>query len=329
MLYRIDRNSKTPICWQIYRQLSVRITRGELSCGSRLPKEKDWLKTFGVSRGTVQQAYEMLRQDGLVNIRQGSGTYVTAEENWRPDYVLNQIFDRLNSIEGFSLAEIYQICIQKLGLVNQFYRPLRIAWIDCTREMLYSTAQQIREHIHVNIDSFVLLDVLENPSIVNGKYDLVVTTENHRAALKEVINAKESIVSIRPSIANECGILIAKIPPHVPIWAFCETESYCRYVQRLMDQFEKKNPLRFFFYHNEDLKSFDASATQSALIVPHDIALLADSQLMSRINHYRAAGGLCIPLQYVIDKGSLLLLGEKVQWLSNLKWNRGGDTGGG
>ena len=325
MLYRIDRNSKTPICWQIYGQLAVQITRGDFPCGFRLPTEKDWLKAFGVSKGTVRQAYNMLQRDGLVDVRQGSGTYVTAAGNRRVEETLSQIFDRLTSAEGYTLAEIYQICTQELGMANQFNRPVRIAWIDCTREMLYSTAQQIREHIPVSIDSFVLSDILKSPVLVNGRYDLIVTTENHKAAVKGVASGQENIVSIRPSIANECGILIAKIPPHIPIWVFCESDSYCQYVCRLMEQFEKKNPLRFFFYHDEGVEAFDAPADQSALIVPHDIALLADPRLMNRINQYRGAGGPFIPLQYVIDKGSLLMLSEKVQRLSRMKQESGGD----
>jgi DNA-binding GntR family transcriptional regulator len=63
-----------------YRQLAAvlrdRIRNGELPPGRRMPSEKDLHDEFGLARETVRRAMAVLRQEGLIEIRQGHGTFV-------------------------------------------------------------------------------------------------------------------------------------------------------------------------------------------------------------------------------------------------------------
>ncbi|MCC6424444.1 MAG: GntR family transcriptional regulator [Phycisphaerales bacterium] len=52
------------------------IQRGEYPLGKRIPTEKILADRMGISRNTVREALASLVQDGLLNRRQGSGTYV-------------------------------------------------------------------------------------------------------------------------------------------------------------------------------------------------------------------------------------------------------------
>ncbi|HEX4088902.1 MAG TPA: PLP-dependent aminotransferase family protein [Trebonia sp.] len=62
----------------LYRLLAARIGRladtGELPPGIRLPPERTLAATLAVSRNTVALAYQVLRDDGMAESRQGSGT---------------------------------------------------------------------------------------------------------------------------------------------------------------------------------------------------------------------------------------------------------------
>ena len=53
-----------------------RVVRGELKPGDRLPNERELALAYGVSRNVVREAVRALVKDGLVEVRQGSGTYV-------------------------------------------------------------------------------------------------------------------------------------------------------------------------------------------------------------------------------------------------------------
>ena len=56
-----------------------RIARGHWPKDTRLPAAEALAAEFGVSRLTVRQAIDVLAREGLVEARQGSGTYVTAQ----------------------------------------------------------------------------------------------------------------------------------------------------------------------------------------------------------------------------------------------------------
>ncbi|WP_353815968.1 FadR/GntR family transcriptional regulator [Agromyces sp. SYSU T00266] len=54
------------------------LTRGELKPGSRLPIEKDLAAMLNVSRGSLREGVRALATLGVLETRQGDGTYVTA-----------------------------------------------------------------------------------------------------------------------------------------------------------------------------------------------------------------------------------------------------------
>src|SRR5918994_2109476 len=54
------------------------LTRGELQPGSRLPVEKDLAAQLGVSRGSLREGVRALATLGVLETRQGDGTYVTS-----------------------------------------------------------------------------------------------------------------------------------------------------------------------------------------------------------------------------------------------------------
>ncbi|GAA1654693.1 FadR/GntR family transcriptional regulator [Catellatospora bangladeshensis] len=63
---------------QVIEQLRTQIATGEWPVGSRIPTEPDLVAALGVGRNTVREAVRALVHAGVLECRQGSGTYVTA-----------------------------------------------------------------------------------------------------------------------------------------------------------------------------------------------------------------------------------------------------------
>ncbi|MEW2395113.1 FadR/GntR family transcriptional regulator [Streptomyces sp. NPDC046862] len=63
---------------QVIAALRNQITSGEWPIGSRIPTEPELVEQLGVARNTVREAVRALAHNGLLDIRQGSGTYVVA-----------------------------------------------------------------------------------------------------------------------------------------------------------------------------------------------------------------------------------------------------------
>jgi DNA-binding FadR family transcriptional regulator len=65
---------------QIAQKLASAIASGEYEVGQRLPSERELAQSFSVSRPTVREAIIALELDDLVEVRIGSGVYVTHRE---------------------------------------------------------------------------------------------------------------------------------------------------------------------------------------------------------------------------------------------------------
>src|SRR5215217_2050530 len=61
---------------QVVRRLSADIAAGRLAPGERLPSERDLARALGVGRASVREALAALANQGLVETRPGSGSFV-------------------------------------------------------------------------------------------------------------------------------------------------------------------------------------------------------------------------------------------------------------
>lgn len=76
MFERIDPRSSTPIYAQIAARIRVAVAAGELKTGDGLPSVRSLAMRLRVNPATVVQAYRELEVEGLVEMLQGSGTFV-------------------------------------------------------------------------------------------------------------------------------------------------------------------------------------------------------------------------------------------------------------
>jgi len=70
--------ARLPKYLRIHAELRDRISSGRWPAGSALPAQRDLADEFGVSIMTLRQALQLLADDGLIDTRHGSGTYVAA-----------------------------------------------------------------------------------------------------------------------------------------------------------------------------------------------------------------------------------------------------------
>lgn len=100
---------------QVVRQICDAIREGRLVPGQRLPAERELGESFGVGRGVVREAIKVLDAMGLVEARQGSGTYVCPEPlpsvhrslllSVQPEeHSLARLFEFRRGLEGLAAA---------------------------------------------------------------------------------------------------------------------------------------------------------------------------------------------------------------------------------
>ncbi len=77
LVFRPAPDGKPLAAW-LYEELRAAILDGRLKPGTRLPSSRDLAMQHGVARGTVIAAFEPLLEEGYLESRQGSGSYVAA-----------------------------------------------------------------------------------------------------------------------------------------------------------------------------------------------------------------------------------------------------------
>ena len=77
MEFRVDRSSGVAPYRQLVQQVTEALRLGWLHPGAQLPVVRQVVASSGVNANTVLKAYRELELRGLVEVRQGSGTFVT------------------------------------------------------------------------------------------------------------------------------------------------------------------------------------------------------------------------------------------------------------
>jgi GntR family transcriptional regulator len=77
MLLRIDPASVAPLFEQLAASVRSDASRGVIRAGDRLPAARAVAESLDVNVHTVLRAYQVLRDEGLVDLRRGRGAVIT------------------------------------------------------------------------------------------------------------------------------------------------------------------------------------------------------------------------------------------------------------
>ena len=76
MQFTLNRRSTVPMYRQLAAELREQIVSGAMAEGYRLPPERELASRLEVNRTTVLQAYQQLKDEGLIASKVGKGTFV-------------------------------------------------------------------------------------------------------------------------------------------------------------------------------------------------------------------------------------------------------------
>ena len=77
MLIRVDPGSTVPLFEQLAAAVRAEVVRGALTAGERLPSARELAGSLELNVHTVLHAYQVLRDEGLIDLRRGRGAVVT------------------------------------------------------------------------------------------------------------------------------------------------------------------------------------------------------------------------------------------------------------
>ncbi|WP_329458496.1 FadR/GntR family transcriptional regulator [Streptomyces sp. NBC_01497] len=151
---------------QVIAQLRNQITSGEWPVGSRVPTEPELAQQLGVARNTVREAVRALAHTGLLDIRQGSGTYVVATSELAG--VMHRRFAGADPDHVTELRATLESSAARLAAERRTDRDLRQLDVLLDR--------RARAWQAVDLDGFVAADTALHLAVVSAAHNDVLTT---------------------------------------------------------------------------------------------------------------------------------------------------------
>ncbi len=151
---------------QVINQLRTQITSGAWPVGSRIPTEPELVERLGVARNTVREAIRALAHNGLLDIRQGSGTYVAATSELAG--VMHRRFADADPGDIAELRSALEAAAARLAARRRTERDLRqLEALLGRRESAWASGQ---------VETFVEADATFHMAVVQASHNEVLTT---------------------------------------------------------------------------------------------------------------------------------------------------------
>lgn len=173
---------RTGLVDQVIEQLHGSVASGEWPVGSRIPAEPELVDALGVGRNTLREAIRALAHSGILEVRQGDGTYVRAT---------TEVSGALRRLCGSQLREVLQVrrCLEVEGA-----RLAAVARTDEDLAELRALLQRRNAFQQQNkYEEFVRADTELHFAVVRSSHNTVLT-ELYRG-ITEVIMASVATTS--------------------------------------------------------------------------------------------------------------------------------------
>ena len=116
MIFRVDPASGQPLYLQLMEQVRHAVETGVLQDGDVMPSIRALAEELVISHNTVAKAYLELQHEGLLELRHGSGAYISAPRSakarssklLKAQQRVREVVDELND-DGFAADEIRRL----------------------------------------------------------------------------------------------------------------------------------------------------------------------------------------------------------------------------
>lgn len=206
----------------IARALLDRIFSGQLKPGSRMPSERELADAFGTGRGPVREALKSLGLLGLLEVRQGDGTYLREAHA----EVLPRVIEwglLVGEQRTFDLVEARQ-------LIEVDIAPLAARRRDAAD--LRAIRAQLRAMERAKTpEAFVEADV---------GFHLKVAAASHNTILSNLLSGIQALLKVWIGrVIEAAGDTRASYEPHVPIYEAIERQDPDRAAAAMQEHMEE------------------------------------------------------------------------------------------
>ena len=184
-------------------QLNQLIVDGVIKPGQRFPSERELAEQCGVSRPTIREAMIALELSGVIEIRTGSGIYVTEQKIAKQPELLDQGIGPFEILEIRYIIEAEACALAAARITEQQLQALREALQEMTEEEKQAdSSEKADQKFHS-----IIAQACQNSAIaaiVNWLWEL-----RNESQLSTAFLARIRQEGVHPSISDHRKILQA------------------------------------------------------------------------------------------------------------------------
>lgn len=299
-----------PIYLQVKAHILEKINTGYYHSGAKLPTEREFASQLGISRNTVSAAYKELLLEGVLEARQGRGTFVADKAGEhdvpgnfgsRRERLLKVVDDAVQkAVEmGFTVDQFATIVSIRAKEMTEAVKGLRVAVVDETPEYIARYISQIRQNSSVTCETVTIDAVLQNQGMVEflEACDMViVTAECFQALIGKMGNSsKIATVTVVPNL--DAIIRIARHQGDSALGVVAQSPHFVQGLERLLE----KSAIRGF---SLEFMQADDSEEIRRFVAKHSVLIVSEER-QNIVRRWASSGQEIIPFFYEIDQGSL------------------------
>lgn len=317
----IKKDSKTPVYRQISLGVVELIKKGSLNVGDQLPTERELAEQLDVARGTVSKAYETLVRESVIEVIQGSGSFVSkkqdvieGERKGVAIRVLEGAIDELSRLR-FTSQEISTFFHLLLSRREDIDCEVKILAVDCNTESLSLFEKQFFYIKNLKITKMLVSDFLKDDSLDEklDVYDLILTTTtHHREIVLKAPKFKDKFLQCSLTLAQQTILDLVQIPVDAKIGILCETRRFFDIVQRHLVEMQISPTNIAYLSENSDLDRIRLFLARKQVVICKPQSFSGQSTPMSSVGEFLSRGGNLIYFNYQIDRGTLHQIEDKI-----------------
>lgn len=168
---------------EVISQIQQKISLGFFKPGDRLPSEPELMAAFGVGRSTIREAVKVLANIGLLEVKQGDGTFVL--ERSACDESLEQRLRRADILEVYEVRKILEVQIAGLAARHRTAEDLAEMAFHLDKQKEYTALHDKEGYVNSDLAFHMAVAAATHNATLADLYS-IFARDTRRAVVNEI-----------------------------------------------------------------------------------------------------------------------------------------------
>lgn len=318
----IDSKLEMPIYLQIANQIIELIQDNQsimLTEKIQLPSVRAFSDTLNVARGTIQQSYNYLENEGYIYRVTGKGSFIKPLEIVdvsRKDQAIKAMRNMLENLDelGFTDREIQIYFDLMMGERDKSVDNLKVGIVEASSEIRTILQNTLSGISNIETYRYPIDELAFSGDILLENMDVLLTTTENYQRLIVLLKSYEiniDVIAIGLACDEKTVLASAKVDTEKQIGILANTNHFANLMKERVVSYihPEKEPI-IHLLNAEDIQQFFDKV--DVVFLANNLLYLSSEQIINQLQKFKKYKGEIIDFQYIPENGSLHYLQEKI-----------------